>query len=328
MAAERALVTGATGFTGGHLIRRLKAEGYVVRVFARPGPRAQALAAEGFEMVTGDLGDAAAIDRAVADCELVFHVAALYRSDNVADRAFFDINVEGTRRLLDVARRHGVRRVIHTSTAGVHGHVAHPPADETAPFAPRDAYQQSKCEGERLAQQFFRQGLAGVIVRPVGIFGPGDTRFLKLFRAIARRQFVMLGKGHALYHMTYIDNLIDGFLLCARHPAAVGETFLIAGPQATTLQELTTRIAQALGVAAPRRHLPLWPFQLAAPVCQAVCRAIGVEPPLYPRRLEFFSDDRAFTIDKARRLLGYAPQVSLDEGLSRTAQWYREQGWL
>lgn len=324
----RVLVTGATGFTGGHLARRLKADGYAVRALARPSPRAEALRAEGFDVVIGDLADAAAIDRAVAGCQLVFHVAALYRSDNVSDQAFFDVNVEGTRRLLAAAQRHQVQRVIHTSTAGVHGHIAHPPADETAPLAPRDAYQQSKCQGEEVARQFFRNGLCGTIVRPVGIFGPGDTRFLKLFRTIARGQFMMLGDGRTLYHMTYIDNLIDGLLLCARHPAAVGETFLIAGAQATTLQELVARVAQALGVAAPRHRLPLWPFQLAAPACQAICRALGVEPPLYPRRLEFFSDNRAFTIDKARRLLGYQPQIPLDEGLRRTAQWYRAQGWL
>ena len=322
------LVTGATGFTGGHLARRLLREGWRVRVLVRTQPAAKRWQTDGAEAVIGDLTDAAAVDRTVAGCEVVFHVAALYRTEGLPERLFQTVNVEGTRHLLEAAQRHGVRRVVHTSTVGVHGHIARPPADESYPFGPRDSYQQSKCDGERLAQQFFVNGLAGTIVRPVGIYGPGDTRFLKLFRAIARRRFVMLGRGETLYHMTYVDDLIDGMLLCARHPSATGQVFIIAGEQAVTLNELVRRIAAALDVPAPRWRLPLWPFQLAAPICQRACRAIGVEPPLYPRRLEFFSDSRAFTIDKAKRLLGYQPRVGLDEGIRRTTTWYRAHGAL
>jgi nucleoside-diphosphate-sugar epimerase len=128
--------------------------------------------------------------------------------------------------------------------------------------------------------------------------------------------------------MTFIDDLIDGILLAAQHPAAVGKVYLIAGEKAVTLNELVARIAEALNVARPKLRFPLWPFELAAPVCQKLCRAIGVEPPLYPRRLEFFSDDRSFTIEKARREIGYKPKVSLQEGIRRTGEWYRKEGWL
>ena len=322
------LVTGASGFVGGQLIRRLQREGYRVRAFARPVPSADALRQQGFEVSTGDIRDAQAIDRAMAGCDTVFHVAALYRSDNVADQEFRDVNVEGTRHVLDAAQRQGVRRVVHVSTAGVHGHIANPPADETYSFGPRDAYQQSKLDGELLAQRYFANGLAGAIVRPVGIYGPGDTRFLKLFKAIQRGYFVMLGDGQTLYHMTYIDDLVDGMLLCAQRPEAPGQAFIIGGGDVVTIGELARRIAQALGVSQPRWRMPLWPFEAAAPICQRVCRAISVEPPLYPRRLEFFTDDRAFSIDKAKRLLGYRPTIGLDEGIRRTIQWYREQGKL
>jgi nucleoside-diphosphate-sugar epimerase len=324
----RALVTGATGFAGGHLARQMQKEGHAVRVLARASQKAHARASEGFEIATGDLADAAALDRAVAGCEAVFHVAALYRVDGVADRMFQEVNVEGTRRLLEAALRHGVRRFIHTSSVGVHGAIAHPPADETWPFAPRDAYQRSKCDGERVAASFRSRGLDVVIVRPVGIFGPGDTRFLKLFRAIARGRFVMLGSGRSLYQLTYVEDLVRGMLLCAKKPEASGEDFIISGPPAVTINELVQRVAQTVGAAAPRLRLPLWPFQLAAPVCQRVCRAIGVEPPLYPRRLEFFSDSRSFSFQKARTRLGYEPRVLLDEGLRCTAEWYRKKGLL
>lgn len=325
---SRVLVTGASGFTGGHLARRLQALGHQVRVLLRSPAAGKDAHAAGFEVVTGDLRDAQAVDQAVAGCELVFHVAALFRTERVPDHLFFEVNREGTRHVFESAQRHGVRRVVHISTGGVHGHIAQPPANEDYPYGPRDPYQQSKLEGELLARSYFEKGVGGSVVRPIGVYGPGDTRFLKLFRAIHKGWFVMLGRGQTLYHLTYIDDLIEGILRCGEHPAAEGEVFIIGGERFVSLQEFVRTIAAALQVPAPRWHLPLWPFRLAAPICQSVCRTIGIEPPLYPRRLEFFTDDRAFDITKARRVLGYVPQVSLEDGLRRTVTWYQHQGLL
>jgi nucleoside-diphosphate-sugar epimerase len=210
----------------------------------------------------------------------------------------------------------------------VQGHIAEPPAAEDYRFSPGDHYQQSKMEGELLAREAFAAGLPGTVVRPVGIYGPGDTRFLKLFRPIARGHFVMIGSGRHLYHLTYIDDLVEGFLLAAERPEALGEVFTLGGAEYTTVNELVDRIARALGVPPPRLRIPYWPVHVAAAVCQAVCGAVRVPPPLYPRRVEFFAKSRAFSIEKARRRLGYEPKVGLDDGLRRTAAWYREQGLL
>jgi nucleoside-diphosphate-sugar epimerase len=128
--------------------------------------------------------------------------------------------------------------------------------------------------------------------------------------------------------MTFIDDLIDGILLAGTRPEAVGEVFTIGGPRFTTLVELVNLIADVLGRPHPHLRVPLRPVMAAAVVCESVCRRLHVNPPLYPRRVEFFVHDRAFDIGKARRLLGYEPQVDLSEGLMRTAQWYREQAWL
>jgi dihydroflavonol-4-reductase len=185
------LVTGATGFTGGALARELRKRGQNVRVFVRGAARARNLADIGVDVVEGDLVNAADVDRAVAGCERVYHIAAVYRTAGHPDRYYHDVNVGGTANVLEAARRHGVARTVHCSTVGVHGHVSRIPADETTPYNPGDIYQETKLAGERLAQAAIADGQPISIVRPAGIYGPGDLRFLKLFRTIYRGTFRM-----------------------------------------------------------------------------------------------------------------------------------------
>lgn len=322
------LVTGATGFTGGHLALALAARGLHVRALARVASDTRLLRDHGIHIVEGDLLDRDAVDRAVAGVRRVYHIAAVYRTSNHSNDYYFDVNVGGTERVLDAARKHGVERVIHCSTAGVHGGVATIPADESAPFAPGDVYQESKLQGELAAQRAFAGGLPGVVFRPVGMYGPRDTRFLKMFRGIQRRRFPIFGSGEVRYHMTYIDDLVDGIIRCGDSPAAIGQTYLLAGPRYTTLNELAALVAQAVGVPPPALHLPVGPLLAAGAICEWVCKPLGIEPPLHRRRADFFVKERAFCIDKAKRELGYAPRVDLSEGLARTAAWYFEKGYL
>ncbi len=322
------LVTGATGFTGGHLARAMVARGHAVRALARreeDGPR---LVEAGMEVVVGDLRDSAAVVRAVAGAEQVYHVAAAFRLAGQPDSYYRAINVEGTRNVLGAARRHGVARVVYCSTIGVHGDVGKEPVDESAPFNPGDIYQRTKVEAERLAAEAFAGGLPGVIFRPGGIYGPGDTRFLKLFRPIYRGRFVMLGSGNVLYQLVYIDDLVEGIILCGERDNALGNVYILTGEPVITLNEFVRYVADAVGVEPPRRRLPLWPVKLAAHVCEAVCLPLRISPPIYPRRVDFFCKDRAFRIDKAKRELGFQPRVEPGEGLKRTAEWYFEQGLL
>jgi nucleoside-diphosphate-sugar epimerase len=256
-------------------------------------------------------------------------VAAVYRTAGHPDAYYREINVTGTERLLEAAADAGVRRFVHTSTVGVHGHVANPPADETAPFAPGDVYQATKAEAEALALRFHRdRGLPVAVVRPGAIYGPGETRLLKLFRAIARRRYAVVGDGRTFYHPVYIDDLVDGFLLALERPEAVGEAFLICGPSYVSQDELASMIARATGGGVLPLHLPAAPFQWAGDLVEAICVPLGLEPPLHRRRVDFWTKSRAFSIDKARRRLGYSPRVDLEEGIARTAAWYREAGWL
>jgi nucleoside-diphosphate-sugar epimerase len=151
---------------------------------------------------------------------------------------------------------------------------------------------------------------------------------LKLFKGIARRRFVVLGSGDIFYHLTYIDDLIEGFRLCGEVPAAANRTYILAGAEVTTLNELIRKIAHHAHVAPPSVKLPVWPFWMAGAACEAIFVPLGVEPPLYRRRVDFFTKSRAFDISRARTELGFTPRVGLDEGIRRTLAWYREHGWL
>jgi nucleoside-diphosphate-sugar epimerase len=323
------LVTGATGFTGGHLARTLAARGYRVRALVRDRRAAADLEASGVELVEGDLRDRDALARAVAGVERVYHVAAIYRQAGLPADAYRAVNALAVRDVVEASARAGVRRVVHCSTVGVHGDVEHPPANEDALLRPGDVYQETKLEGERLARETAeRLGIEVVIARPTGIYGPGDRRLLKMFRGVAHRRFPILGSANIYYHLTYIDDLIEGFRLCAEHPAAAGRTYILAGGEVTTLNELLALVAEIAGVPPPRLHLPVWPFWVAGAACEAVCTPFGIEPPLYRRRVDFYTKSRAFDIARARAEIGYAPTVGLREGIARTLEWYRQHGWV
>ncbi len=325
----KALVTGATGFTGGHLARALAARGHQVRALVRRPDAADDLRRAGVEITPGDLEHRDVLDGALRGVDVVFNIAALYRRAGLPEATYHRVNAEVPGWMVEAAAAAGASRVVHCSTVGVHGNIERPPANEDAPLRPGDVYQVTKLEGERRALEAARRtGMALTIVRPTGIYGPGDRRLLKLFRGVARRRFVVLGNGRIFYHLTHVDDLVEGFLLAATVPAAANRTYLLAGPEVTTLNELVAIVADEAQVAPPGLRLPVWPFWLAGAACEAVCRPLGIEPPLYRRRVEFFTKSRAFDISRARTELGYAPVVGLHEGVRRTLASYRAAGWL
>jgi len=323
------LVTGATGFTGGHLARYLAARGDRVRVLIRSRDRAREFEAAGIGVVVGDLTNAGDLRRAIAGVEVVYNIAALYREAGLPAATYRAVNATAVGAIVEIAKQEGVRRVVHCSTVGVHGDIEHPPANEDAPIAPGDVYQETKVEGERLAREAAaRTGMDVVIARPTGIYGPGDRRLFKAFGKVATGKFVMLGSGDNFYHVTYIDDLCEGFRLCGTVPAAAGRTYILGGGEVTTLWELIEITASVAGVRPPRVRLPVWPFWLAGALCEMVFTPLGMSPPIYRRRVDFFRKSRAFDISRARAELGFNPAVGLREGIRRTLEWYREQRWI
>ncbi|MDZ7841471.1 MAG: NAD-dependent epimerase/dehydratase family protein [Gammaproteobacteria bacterium] len=326
---ETVAVTGASGFLGSHMSERLIAEGCRLRVLARDPGKARFLRDRVDAVVTGDIADPAPLAELARGCDTFVHLVSNFRVVKGAPESYHRTNTEGTRVALAAAAEAGVRRFVHCSTIGVHGDVRSSPADENAPFNPGDLYQETKL----LAEHACRESMADtdmeiVIIRPTSQYGPGDLRMLKMFRMLAEGKFVMIGSCQANFHAVYIDDLVDGFLRAMTRPGISGETFLVGGPRYVTLEEYIRTAAAALGAAPPRWHLPYWPVHAAAWTCEALCRPLGIEPPLHRRRVRFFRNNRAFSIDKARRLLGYDPRIDLAEGMRRTVDWYREQGLL
>jgi len=323
------LVTGAAGFAGLALTRALVASGHPVRALVRKPGQVPELERLGAEVVQGDVRDPRIVQRSVEAREVVFHLASLLRRAGVPDSLYREVHVDATRHLIEAAAAAGVRRFVHCSTVGVHGDVAGGPADEDAPMAPGDIYQRTKLEGEAAARDTaVRTGLALTVVRPGPMYGPADRRLFKLIGGVARRRFLLLGSGKPHLQMVYVDDLVEGLRLAAEVPEAVGRTYILTGEEAPTLHELVQEIAAIAGVPAPRVRLPVWPFWLAGALCEAVCLPFGVEPPIYRRRVKFFTNNRWFDISRARAELGFAPRIPLREGIRRTLDSYRNLGWV
>lgn len=324
---KKVLVTGATGFVGSHLVKRLIEDNHDVRALVRKGRDISKFDSR-VEIVYGDIIDPHSLDDATRNIDIVYHSAAIVREAGVPDSLFYEVNVKGTENLIEASLRNGIKRFIHISTCGVHGDVQNPPAREDSPFNPEDIYQKTKIESERLVMDFRKKGLPAVIIRPAGIYGPGDTRLLKLFKLIKERKFFMVGDGRTLFHLVYIDDLIDALILAGQVPEAEGEAFLIAGERYLSLNELTKIIADFFGVLQRKFHLPVLPIRLLAIAMEFTFKLLRAEPPLFRRRVNFFTKNRAFDISKAKRILGYRPRVDIEEGIRLTVDWYKKEGFL
>ena len=326
----RTFVTGATGFTGVHMVERLLDRGHeVVGLDTQEGLSFDALRARGAELHIGSVTDKALVARLAAGCQRIYHLAAAFRKVNLPKSVYWDVNVEGTRYVLQAAKECGVERVLYCSTQGVHGHVENPPGNEDSPIAPADYYQLTKWEGEKVVREFVQDGLWATIVRPTAMYGPGDPgRYLMLYRRVAKGRFVMLGAGKTLYHPLYITNLVDGMENAIECDAARGETYLIADERAVPIKTLVEEIGKALKIGVRFVHLPFWPVYMAALMCEVVYKPLPMDPPIFRRRVDWFRQIRSFDISKAKRELGYKPAVDLPTGLKITADWYRETGYM
>ncbi len=279
-------------------------------------------------MVRGDLRSAEDVDAAIRGARRLYNLASPFRDVNSGYQGNYDAHVNGTSYMIDAIRKHDTQQVVHCTTAGVHGHCLEIPTNENSPFNPGDEYQVTKLEGEKMFRAAIDEGLPGAIVRPASMYGVGDLRMLKMYKLIQTGKWRMVGSGKVWNHPVYVDDLTQGFRLCGENPDAVGGTYIIGGPDPIYLNDYADLVADAVGVSRPTKRLPLWPVLAASHVCQAMCKPLGIDPPLHPRRVHFFTHDRNFDHSKAVNEIGYDPKVSVAMGVLATADWYFEQGLL
>jgi len=326
----RVMVTGGTGFTGSALVKRLLDESYqVIAIDNKEGLKTDEIRNRGAEVVIGSVTDKSLVKEYMQGVDIVLHLAAAFRELNVPDNYYYEVNVEGTNNVLEAAFEANVKKFIYCSTCGVHGNIDDPPGGEDSPIQPADYYQRTKYEAEPIVNEYFKKGMASVILRPAATYGPGDPeRFYMIFKRVSKGQFPIFGHGRTLYHPLYIDNLIDAFMLAMQDGIGNGEAYLIADEEFIDIEHLVGKVAKALEVKVKTPHYPIWPLIVAGHLCEKICRPFRISPPIFPRRVDWYRQNRAFKIDKAKNELGYQPRVGLDEGLRYTAEWYIREGYL
>lgn len=327
----KVLVTGGTGFTGKALVKRLVEDGHeVVSLDYKEHLKTDEEREWGVKVVIGSVTEKDAIEEAIEGVDVVQHLAAAFREMDVPESYYDKVNVGGTKNMLDAAVRHNVKKFIYCSTCGVHGNIDNPPADEDAPIQPADYYQKTKYKAEPIVNQYHKEkGLKTVIIRPTAIYGPGDPeRFFMIYKNVSKGHFPMFGDGKTFYHPVYIDNLVDGFILAMEKDNAIGRTYLIADEHYVHIEELVKEVGRSMDIDVKIKHYPIAPLVAAGHVFETVYKPFHKVPPIFPRRVDWFRQNRAFNIDRAKKELGYKPKIDLKEGLKRTAEWYKQEGYL
>ncbi len=313
------LVTGATGFIGGALARRLAREGAAVTGTGRDLTKAAALRAEGVELVSADLRDPGSLPALVEGRELVFHAAAALQADPETARA---VNVEATEALARAAAEAGVRRFVHVSTVGVYDMEGRDAVDETAPLAVDHpaTYPRTKARAEEaLARVSADTGLEVSMARPSMVYGPGEGIWTTgMYHNVCEGDPVFLGDGSFGFNPVYLDDVVDALLLCATEPDAVGEAFNVSA-EVTTWKRFMAGYGELCGK--EPKGVPV----LVARAMALANRIPGVSTPIDQGFIEMATAHKTFPVEKARSVLGWEPKVPLAEGMERTLAWLREE---
>lgn len=320
------LITGVNGFIAGHLAQRLLREGVPVRGTARCPATASWLSEQGVEVVCADLLDSDSLRRAAQGCRAVVHAAAWTGGPELSTDLARRTNVEGTANALVAAKAAGVERFIYISSVAVYGLNRASRIDESMPTPlVGQLYPDSKIAAEGLVRE---SGLSYVIVRPASTYGPRGTAWtLAPIQQIKHNRLILLGQDNGLVTTGYIDNVIDGLLLILVSPAALGGVFNLCDGQAVTYRQFYMAYARMLGRSSLPR-VPAWSARLARSQPANLARGLLGRSPVGPWSLHFRCNPSVFSIDRARRVLGFAPLVNFAEGMQRTEVWLRGAGYL
>ena len=323
------LITGATGLLGGHLIRDLQQRGEDIRALVLPVENADNLEKQGVEVVRGDITDAGTLRPAVQNVELIFHLAGMmgvWRP--LADYRL--VNVTGSKNLYKAAQKAGVRRYVHTSSHTVYGLGYGRFLTENDALRPDpDPYSLTKAEGDRLMRRLMLNSeVETVILRPGTFFGPGDRlHFGRMAQKMKNGKGVIIGRGDNALPFCYVTDVVQGFILAAYHEDAPGNVYNITNDRPLTQLEMFNAIADAVDGVRPERHLPYLPIYYGSIVAEkVVARVTRTRPIVTQLGAMMFGSDNRHSVEKARRELGYEPEVDLRTGITLAAEWFNAGG--
>jgi len=325
------LITGATGFIGPYLIKRLISEGHVCRCLVRPGSEKKIQKSPDVEIVTGDITQAETLIGIADGMDRLLHLATLGHMSNftVTEEMFTAINVTGSRNIMQEALKANVEKIVHCSSVAAMGICDEIPATENTPCTPHHPYGRSKLAAENTVREMVRQeGLPAAIIRFSMVYGPGDSRdILKLTRMAKKGLFPKVGKRPKLTPLIHVDDAVEGLLLAAEKGRA-GETYLITNVKSEPFDRIREIIQDALGSRKSALYVPEWAALTAAGFIEKTFGLIGKSPPVARKNIESTLADRIFSVEKANRELGFEPKIDPEEGLRETVKWYREMGWV
>jgi nucleoside-diphosphate-sugar epimerase len=325
------LITGATGFIGPHLIKRLVSAGHHCRCLVRNSSDLRVLNELGVELVEGDITRAETLKSIAEGMDRLIHLATLGHMSNfsVTESMFEAINVQGALNIMNEAMRAQVARVIHCSTVAAMGICAEVPATEQSTCNPHHPYGRSKLKAEnKILALAANKGLPVAIVRFSMVYGPGDPRdILKLTRMAKKGLFPKIGNRPKLTPLIHVDDAVRGLLL-ASEKSKIGQIYLLTNDESLPFDDIRKILQHALGI----RRLPIYvPERVAlgmASIIEKIYPLIGKIPLVSRKNIESTLADRVFSIDKAKEELGFEPEVDPMEGLSKTVKWYMEKGWV
>ena len=326
------LVTGATGLVGSHVAEQARQRGYKVRAIVRQPSRCSDLANWGVEVVAGDMTNRDSLVSAAKGATVIVHCAAKVGDWGPTDD-YRTINVHGLRDLLDAAESSGsLQRFVHISSLGVYPACDHFGTDEFTPVSTTgiDGYTLTKVEAENLVRDHISdRKLPAVILRPGFIYGPRDRTILpRVLERIKSGGFKFLGSGQQLLNNTFVGNLVSAIFLAIENDAVVGELFNITDNRLVSRREFIGTICEAAGLPTPAKSVPLPVAKGLANLMEAVYRMLGKQeaPLLSSARIKFLGLNLDYSIDKARRLLGYDPATDFTAAMRTTIGWSREAG--
>lgn len=326
----RNLITGATGFIGSHIAERLVKEGEEVIALVRPTSRVGFLKSIGVKFAYGDINDIDSLKNAVNGIDVVYHSAAL-ADEWISPKEAYTVNVEGTKNLLTSALDAGVKRFVFISSLAVLGMKDHYGTRADAPYhRTGDSYIDTKIDSEQLVMDYYKKnGLPVTVVRPGFVFGPRDNKLIpRLSERLRNKQFMFIGSGRNKINSVYVENLTDAIILAARSDRAIGQKYNVTNDSSMTLEDFIFNITDIWKFEKPKKHIPKF---LAYSVCYiltgwAMLTKAKNPPYITKTRIKFLSLNLDFDIAKTKNELGYAPRVSIEDGLRRTREWMERQG--